>query len=146
MTAKDILKGREPRVPDDMETFKNIFYASFLQGGGLGIYGDVLFQETRSGGEIAYSLLGPVPTSVFDYLQAMKYALDGEGGKAGRVAYRTTIANVPFLNVFYTKAAFDYLIGHQMMEFMSPGVLKRVEKRMEKDYNQGFIFTKPSQL
>jgi hypothetical protein len=32
------------------------------------------------------------------------------------------------------------------MEYMSPGVLKRVEKRMEKDYNQGFIFTKPSQL
>ena len=26
--------------------------AAFLQGGGLGIYGDVLFNETRSGGEI----------------------------------------------------------------------------------------------
>ncbi|MDA9085879.1 hypothetical protein N9K12_03610 [Methylophilaceae bacterium] len=147
MTAKDILKGREPRVPDDMETFKNIFYASFLQGGGLGIYGDVLFQETRSGGDIAASLLGPVPLSAFDYLQAIKYAvIDGEPSKAGKLAYRNTIANVPFLNVFYAKAAFDYLIGHQMMEFMSPGVLKRVEKRMEKDYNQGFIFTKPSQL
>ena len=147
MTAKDILKGREPRVPDDMETFKNIFYASFLQGGGLGIYGDVLFQETRSGGDIAASLLGPVPLSAFDYLQAIKYAvIDGEPSKAGKLAYRNTIANIPFLNVFYAKAAFDYLIGHQMMEFMSPGVLKRVEKRMEKDYNQGFIFTKPSQL
>jgi len=147
MTAKDILKGREPRVPDDLETAKNIFYAAFLQGGGLGIYGDVLFQETRSGGDIAANLLGPVPLSVFDYLQAIKYALiDGEPGKSGKLAYRTTIANIPFLNVFYTKAAFDYLIGHKMTEFMSPGVLKRVEKRMEKDYNQGFLFTKPSQL
>ena len=150
MTAKDILKGREPRTLDfinNPEQFINTFYAAFVQGGGLGIYGDVLFQETRSGGDIAASLLGPVPLSAFDYLQAIKYALvDGEPSKAGKLAYRNTIANIPFLNVFYAKAAFDYLIGHQMMEFMSPGVLKRVEKRMEKDYNQGFIFTKPSQL
>ena len=150
MTAKDILKGREPRTLDfinNPEQFINTFYAAFLQGGGLGIYGDVLFQETRSGGDIAASLLGPVPLSAFDYLQAIKYALvDGEPSKAGKLAYRNTIANIPFLNVFYAKAAFDYLIGHQMMEFMSPGVLKRVEKRMEKDYNQGFLFTKPSQL
>ena len=150
MTAKDILKGREPRTLDfinNPEQFINTFYAAFVQGGGLGIYGDVLFQETRSGGDIAASLLGPVPLSAFDYLQAIKYALvDGEPSKAGKLAYRNTIANIPFLNVFYAKAAFDYLIGHQMMEFMSPGVLKRVEKRMEKDYNQGFLFTKPSQL
>ena len=150
MTAKDILKGREPRTLDfinNPEQFINTFYAAFVQGGGLGIYGDVLFQETRSGGDIAASLLGPVPLSAFDYLQAIKYALvDGEPSKAGKLAYRNTLANIPFLNVFYAKAAFDYLIGHQMMEFMSPGVLKRVEKRMEKDYNQGFLFTKPSQL
>ena len=150
MTAKDILKGREPRTLDfinNPEQFINTFYAAFVQGGGLGIYGDVLFQETRSGGDIAASLLGPVPLSAFDYLQAIKYTLvDGEPSKAGKLAYRNTLANIPFLNVFYAKAAFDYLIGHQMMEFMSPGVLKRVEKRMEKDYNQGFLFTKPSQL
>jgi hypothetical protein len=30
------------------------------------------------------------------------------------------------------------------METMNPGVLKRVEKRMEKDYNQEYLFTKPS--
>jgi hypothetical protein len=40
------------------------------------------------------------------------------------------------------------MIGFQMMETMNPGVLKRVEKRMKKDYNQeyqeNFLFTKPS--
>ena len=30
------------------------------------------------------------------------------------------------------------------METLSPGVLRRVENRMERDYGQEFLFTKPS--
>lgn len=141
MTAKDLLKGRSARDPLKGKTV----LAAILQGGGLGLYGDVLFQETRTGGEIAASMLGPVPLSAFDVLQAMKYGVTGEGGKAARQAYKTISTNIPFLNLFYTKTAFDYLIGYQMMETMNPGVLKRMEKRMEKDYNQEFLLTKPSQ-
>ena len=51
-----------------------------------------------------------------------------------------------FLNLFYIKSAYDYLIGHQLMETMNPGVLKRVEKRMKRDYNQEYLFTKPSSM
>ena len=129
MTAKDLLKGRKPRDP-----FKGASWtAAFLQGGGLGIYGDVLFQETRTGGDIAASLLGPVLLSGFDLLQATKYGIfDHDADKVGRQLYKTISTNIPFLNLFYTKAAFDYLIGYQMMETMNPGVLKRMEKRMEK--------------
>jgi len=141
MTAKDILKGRSARDPLKAKTWT----AAFLQGGGLGIYGDVLFQETRSGADIAASMLGPVPLSAFDVLQGIKYGVSGEGDKAARQAYRVISTNIPFLNLFYTKTAFDYLIGYQMMETMNPGVLKRMEKRMEKDYNQEFLLTKPSQ-
>ena len=141
MTAKDLLKGRGARNPLNRKTLT----AAFLQGGGLGIYGDVLFQETRSGADIAASMLGPVPLSTFDVLQGIKYGMSGEGDKAARQAYRVISTNIPFLNLFYTKTVFDYLIGYQMMETMSPGVLKRIEKRMEKDYNQEFLLTKPSQ-
>lgn len=141
MTAKDALKGRTARDPLKPKTF----LAAFLQGGGLGIYGDVLFQETRTGGEIAASMLGPVPLTGFDVIQALKYGVTGEGDKAARQAYKTISTNIPFLNLFYVKTAFDYLIGYQMMETMNPGVLKRMEKRMEKDYNQEFLLTKPSQ-
>ena len=91
-------------------------------------------------------MLGPVPLSGFDLLQATKYGIfDHDADKVGRQLYKTISTNIPFLNLFYTKAAFDYLIGYQMMETMNPGVLKRMEKRMEKDYNQEFLFTKPSQ-
>ena len=140
MTAKDLLRGKTPRDPNNIKTIM----AAFLQGGGLGIYGDVLFKEQRDAGSVAAGLIGPAPTTVIDLGLALKYALSGEGGKAGKAAYRTINANIPFLNLFYIKAAFDYLIGFQIMETMNPGVLKRVEKRMKKDYNQEYLFTKPS--
>ena len=140
MTIKDLLKGRTPRDPTSSKTV----LAAFLQGGGLGIYGDVLFQETRSGGDIIGSVAGPVPLTAFDLVQAIKYGIRGEGGLAGRTAYRAVTSSIPFLNLFYIKSAFDYLIGYQMMETMSPGSLRRIEKRLKKDYNQDFLFTKPS--
>jgi hypothetical protein len=141
MTAKDLLKGKTPR-----EANTKTLLDSIIQGGGLGLYGDVLFQETRSGADIAASLLGPGILTGFDIIKALTYAVTpGKQDLAARGAYRAVIQNVPFLNLFYTKAAFDYLIGYQMLETMNPGVLKRVEKRMKKDYDQEFIFTKPSQ-
>ena len=140
MTAKDLLKGKEPRDPNNIKTIM----AAFLQGGGLGIYGDVLFKEQRDAGSVVAGLIGPAPTTAVDLGLALKYALSGEGGKAGKAAYRTISSNIPFLNLFYIKAAFDYMIGFQIMETMNPGVLKRVEKRMKKDYNQEYLFTKPS--
>lgn len=140
MSLKDLLKGKEPRDPNMPKTIM----AAFLQGGGLGIYGDVLFKEQRDAGSVAAGLIGPFPTTVIDLGLAFKYALGLEGGKAGKTAYRAISSNIPFLNLFYIKAAFDYMIGFQIMETMNPGVLKRVEKRMKDDYNQEYLFTKPS--
>ena len=140
MTAKDLLKGKEPRDPNNIKTIM----AAFLQGGGLGIYGDVLFKEQRDAGSVVAGLIGPAPTTAVDLGLALKYALSGEGGKAGKAAYRTISSNIPFLNLFYIKTIFDYMIGFQIMETMNPGGLKRVEKRMKKEYNQEYLFTKPS--
>ena len=140
MTIKDLLKGRSPRDPTKLKSVM----AAFLQGGGLGIYGDVLFNETRSGGDIIGSIAGPVPLTAFDLVQAIKYGIRGEGGKAGRTAYRAVSSSIPFLNLFYLKTAFDYLIGYQIMETLSPGTLRRLERRMKRDYNQDFLLTKPS--
>ena len=140
MTMKDLLKGKEPRDPTKFKTIM----AAFLQGGGLGIYGDVLFKEQRDAGSVIAGLVGPAPTTAVDLGLALQYALTGEGGKSAKAAYRAVSQNIPFLNLFYLKIAFDYLIGFQLMETVNPGVLKRVERRMKKDYNQEYLFTKPS--
>ena len=115
-----------------------------ILNGGLGIYGDVLFKEQRDAGSVVAGLIGPAPLTAIDLGLAFKYALGLEGGKAGKAAYRAISQNIPFLNLFYAKIVFDYMIGFQLMETVNPGVLKRVEKRMKKDYNQEYLFTKPS--
>ena len=143
MTAKDLLKGKEPRDPNKQATIM----AALLQGGGLGIYGDVLFKEFRDAGSLLGSLAGPFPLTIVELGQALQYALsfeEGSGAKAGKKAYRAISSNIPFLNLFYIKTIFDYMIGFQIMETMNPGGLKRVEKRMKKEYNQEYLFTKPS--
>ncbi len=142
MTLKDLLKGRSPRDPSKLNTV----LASLLQGGGLGLYGDVLFREQRDGSTIIAGLAGPGATTVADVLLAINYGIRGEGGKAGKAAYRAVNANIPFMNLFYIKTAYDYLIGYNIMETMSPGALKRVERRMKKEYNQEYLLTKPSSM
>jgi hypothetical protein len=57
MQLQEIRKGRDPRA---MNT-KEFWGAAFLQGGGLGIYGDLLFSNVnRFGGGLEDTLAGPV--------------------------------------------------------------------------------------
>jgi len=142
MTAKDLLKGKSPKDPTKLDTF----YAAMLQGGGLGIYGDFLFSKTRTGSEIMATAAGPFATEAFNAVQAIKYGIRGEKDPALRQAYKSVVGNVPFLNLFYLKTAFDYAIGYQIMETLSPGYLREMERKMKKDSGQEFLFTKPSIL
>jgi hypothetical protein len=140
MTAKDIAKGRSPRDPLRKKT---IMDAAF-QGGGLGLYGDILFQETRSGLEQMGSLLGPVPLTGLDMAYAITSLVQGDVDQFGKSSYKAVMNSIPFLNLFYVKNAFDSLIGYQIMEYMNPGVTKRMEQRMRRDYDQEFIFGGPN--
>ena len=141
MTAKDILKGKKPKDPLNEKTF----FSAMLQGGGLGIYTDFLFGNVQNSTSALATIAGPFLTEATKVLSAINYAIKGEGGKAGKQAYLSIKDNIPFLNLFYIKTIFDYAIGYQMMETLSPGSLKRIEKRM-KESGQEFLFTKPSTL
>ena len=142
MTAKDLLKGKSPKDP----TKKKTFFAAMLQGGGLGIYGDFLFQQSFSGLDLLATIAGPAPTEFAKAANAIRYGIQGEPTKAGKAAYQSIVGNIPFLNLFYLKTGFDYLIGFQIMETLSPGSLRRMERKMKKDTGQEFLLTKPSSL
>ncbi|VVE77381.1 hypothetical protein [Pandoraea sputorum] len=144
MVAKDLLKGRTPRVPGDdpMENAK-LMMAAMVQGGGMGIMGDFLFGEAnRFGGGMASSLLGPGIGSVLDVTDLWQKLKEGDDVKAQ--AFRTLINNTPFLNLFYARMALDYLVFYRMQEMMNPGYLSRMESRVKHDNNQSFILP-PSQ-
>jgi len=142
MTAKDLLRGKSPKDP----TKKQTYYNAMLQGGGLGIYGDFLFSKSFSGLDLLATAAGPAATEFAKAANAIRYAVQGEPSKAGKEAYKSIVGNTPFLNLFYLKTAFDYAIGYQIMETLSPGYLREMEKKMKKETGQEFLLTKPSRL
>lgn len=139
MTAKDLAKGRSPRDPTDPKTWG----AAFTQGGGAGIYGDFLFGEFNRFGQGAIATLGgPMVGTTEDVLRLLAQAREGEPRAAA--ALRLAINNTPFINLFYTRWALDYLLLYQLQEAMSPGFLRRFERRVERDQGQRFLL-KPSE-
>ncbi len=48
-------------------------------------------------------------------------------------------ANTPFLNLFYARAAMDYLIFYRLQEATNPGSVARYEKRVERETGAGWL-------
>lgn len=142
LQAKELAKGRSPRDPTDPKTWA----AAMQQGGGLGIYGDFLFGEyNRFGGGALETLAGPTIGTVSQVLRAFSEAKEGDIKGTASELFRATTGAIPFINLFYTRAAFDYLFLYQVQEMMNPGYLRRFERRVEKENSQTFII-RPSEI
>jgi len=134
MTAKDLSKGRAPRDPRKLETW----FAAAVQSGGAGIYGDFLFaQYNRFGGGPVSTAAGPTAGTAGDLIQIASGLLRGEAD-AGDLLY-LGLNNAPYLNLWYTRAALDYGVLFHLREMVSPGTLRRMERRMEKEWGQEYM-------
>jgi hypothetical protein len=141
MTVKDMLKGRSPRDASDPKTYLR----AFVQGGGAGIYGDFLFGEfNRIGQSPAETLAGPSLGLGFDVVKLWSRLVrgDADAGDALRLAQN----NTPFLNIFYTRMALDFLILHDMQEFVAPGTLQRMQDRARAESGQTFLVSPADRL
>lgn len=150
MTAKEMVKGREPRDITDPGVAWRTFLAAGAQSGGMGIYGDFLFGEAnRSGRGTASTLLGPTIGDVAGLDDMFKRTIRGEegAGEAFRTLLKTAAGAHPttsFVVNGYPRIALDYLVLYRLQEEMSPGYLRRMESRMRKENAQEFLFP-PSQ-
>ena len=140
--AKDLVKGRTPRDPRDNPV--GVTTAALINGGGLGLYGDFLFgTSNRYGQSLVDTLAGPVIGQISDIKQIVDAAagrvVGADQGDPGAMLYRYVQGNTPFLNLFYTRMALDYLVNFQIQEMMSPGFLRRYERRMLRENNQRFL-------
>ena len=119
--------------------------AAFLQGGGAGIYGDFIFGEMRNrfGGGVLNTVAGPVFGTAEDIMDI--YGRVKAGDDAAAKAFRVAVNNTPFLNMFYTRMALDYLLLYNIQEQLNPGYLRRMERRIEKENGQTFLI-KPSEV
>ena len=138
MSAKDMLRGKTPRDPSKTSTILEALAA----GGGLGIYGDFLINEIQNeyGNNIFETIAGPTASDFSKVLDIVLNITDPK--KAGKKFVQLAEGNVPFLNMYYTKWGYDYLIGYQIKEFLDPGYFERIRQRNEDKRGQSF-FLKP---
>ncbi|MGE4334962.1 MAG: hypothetical protein AB7E55_03180 [Pigmentiphaga sp.] len=145
MALKDMAKGRTPRDP--LEDPYKVFMAAMLQGGGAGLYGDFLFGEVnRFGGGPVASAIGPAAGLADDVIQLYQTVVHGDkdGMGVASEALRIGLQNAPYVNLFYSRIALDYLLIYQLQDFLNPGYLRRMERRLERENNQTFLL-RPSQ-
>jgi hypothetical protein len=147
MSLKDLAKGRNPRDPLSPKTWG----AAMMQGGGMGIFGDFLFGEfDRFGHNFFETAAGPAASETLGTAVQIWNMLkkDAEAGKTPSdippALFQRALANTPFINLFYTRLALDYLFLWQVQEAMNPGFLRRFEKRI-RDQNHQTMWLSPSQ-
>lgn len=139
MSAKDAVKGRQPRPADDPKTW----VAAMTQGGGFGIMGDFMFGEvSRFGNKPLETLAGPTLGTASNLIDL--WAKVRSGDDAASSALRLTQNNTPFLNLFYSRIAMDHLFLWSVQEAMNPGSLRRTEQRIQQESGQKFL-VRPSQ-
>lgn len=119
--VKEIAKGRDPRPMDDT-TF---WAAANLQGGGLGIFGDLLYaSQNRFGGGSAQTFAGPgaqaIDNSVLAVAGGVAAELDSddetsfEGKKIGA---KLLMSETPGISLWYTRLAVERTLGDLATEW-----------------------------
>jgi polyhydroxyalkanoate synthesis regulator phasin len=121
--------------------------AGMIRGGAGSIYGDFLLGEfSRHGHSAVETLAGPTfgqlntLTEVWSDLTHMKAK-----AATAMTATRMVRNNLPFMNMIYTKAAFDYMIYFRLQEAINPGYLQRYERTMKEKAGIEF-WLRPSQV
>ncbi|EBG4688048.1 hypothetical protein FIZ42_15730 [Salmonella enterica] len=137
--AKQISSGNNP---DDMSTL-TFWQNALLQGGGLGLYGDLLLSDhTRYGSGAFESLLGPVFGEMDDVIKILQgipvNAVEGKPQQTGGDIVKLIKGLTPFGNLWYTKAVTNHMIFNQAQEWLSPGYLERSEARAKKQFNTSY--------
>ncbi|KAF1032959.1 MAG: hypothetical protein GAK37_00279 [Pseudomonas sp.] len=136
----DIMNGRDPRNMNDPK----FWVQAMLRGGGVGIFGDImntgLGGDNRGGQSNLTGLLGPVYGTAADIglVAGSVFKKGTDPADVGANALRIGYQNTPFIRNWYTKAAFEHAVFHDMQELLSPGYLQRMKRRAMSDFGQGF--------
>lgn len=140
MQAKNIIYGKDPQ---DMR--KATFWAqAFLQGGGVGIYGDLINSAfSRSGRSPIADFGGPVVGVGEDLARLtsgqLRRVYEGKDATFGGELVRTLKRYTP--GTYYTKLAVDRLMWDQLQTMVDRdyrGSFRRMEDRLKQDTGQRF--------
>lgn len=142
LQAKALATGKDPQSMDQ----KKFWMQAFIQGGGLGIYGDILNTglggNSRGGQPNWVNFAGPTFGTALDLMDVSlgnigKAASDKETNVASGLV-RVAKQNIPLNNLWYTRAAVDHLIWNNILEQVNPGYLARVRRNTRNNTGQDF--------
>jgi hypothetical protein len=131
-----LLKGQDPTSQwDELPT--EAVMAGFMRAGSASIMGDFLFSDfNRHGQSVTAYAMGPIGGNLDRFAQIYTKIRDGENPSGDVIRFAQ--GNTPFVNMFYTKLAMDYLFWNGLVEAANPGYNRRRERRLKK--NQGIEF------
>lgn len=137
--TKEMAKGRSPRkmLGDNNLPDPRFVLDSVLQGGSLGIYGDMLIGNYQ-GRSPMEQLGGPGFNTLQDVLEIIHTTVS-DTDKTPREVMKFIKNNMPYQNLFYGKMIQDYLIYNHLMELSNPGYLRREERRIMRDRDQRYF-------
>jgi len=137
---KEMSKGRDPR-PMNTEEF---WGAAFLQGGGLGIYGDFLFADlNRFERGLPATVAGPVVGFADDIknltLGNLIEAASGEDTKAASELIRFAQRYTPGSSIWYLRSGLERNVWDRLQEWADPKArskMRKQERKYKRDYGQ----------
>jgi len=136
MSAKAIASGKTPADP----TRPSTILAAMAQSGGLGIYGDFLFNKAnRFGGGWLDTLSGPAIGRIARIGGIANRAIHGDPPPLTELTREVKQA-VPGNNMWQLRGASDWLIVNRLAEALRPGSMADRERRMEEEFGQSFIY------
>lgn len=135
LQLKQMAAGRDPR---DMTT-PEFWGAAFLQGGGLGIYGDFLFADVnRYGGGFPSTLAGPTIEALWEaWTLTGGNAIELSQGKtwaetnAGRELVRFISGHTPGGTLWYARLAYERVLLDQLQWLVDPKANRSFKARQQ---------------
>ncbi len=142
MQLKEMSKGRDPRPMEGTE----FWLAAFLQGGGVGIYGDFLFSDVnRFDRGLAETISGPVVGFVNDVRKLtvgnLLEAAHGEDTNAATEAVNFASRYTPGASLWYMRLGLERMVFDRMKRYTDPKAgqkMRRLESRYRREYGQRY--------
>jgi hypothetical protein len=134
---REVVQGQDPRSRMTAAPASYVLRGLLRSGAGT-IAGDYLFGEfDRHGHSILGSLAGPTYGQVENIMDLrndfMNGLTKGKWAPFGAAAIHEARGNLPFVDMWWTFKAFDYLVTYRLLDWLNPGYLRRYEQKQKRE-------------